>query len=143
MSWNKGRKHTPEELEKMRLSQLGKKFSQERKLNISLSKKGVHTNVGESNPMWKGDNVSYAALHMYVSKRLPKPDLCPICNKRKPYDLANKGEYNRDLNNWAWLCRKCHMHSDGRNILVLNNLKQFNQAETFLSFIDNTVTPVY
>ena len=39
---------------------------------------------------------------------------CENCKQNFPYDLANKGIYNRDLRNWKWLCRRCHMLEDGR-----------------------------
>lgn len=45
---------------------------------------------------------------------MSKPDLCPKCHIRPAIDLANKGIYDRNLSNWEWLCRKCHMESDGR-----------------------------
>jgi len=65
--------------------------------------------------MWKGDAVGYCALHEWVKNRLKKPELCEKCNKRKAYDLANKsGQYKRDLSDWEWLCRRCHMEIDGR-----------------------------
>lgn len=69
----------------------------------------------ELNPMWKGDDVGYEQLHTWVRIRLPKPDLCQTCKNIPPYDLANiTGNYNRQLTNWNWLCRRCHMLSDGR-----------------------------
>lgn len=68
----------------------------------------------ENHPSWKGDNVGYSALHQWVKAHLPKPNTCGICHISPPYDLANKGEYNRDLSQWWWLCRRCHMQSDGR-----------------------------
>ena len=68
----------------------------------------------EKNPMWKGDRVRYGALHDWVKKYLIKPELCQKCYKVPPYDLANKGIYNRNFENWEWLCRKCHMIKDGR-----------------------------
>lgn len=72
-------------------------------------------NLGDKNGMWKGSNVSYAALHDWVKYHLPKVKLCQMCEKAVPYDLANiSGEYKRDLNDYQWLCRKCHMVSDGR-----------------------------
>lgn len=70
--------------------------------------------LGDKNPMWKGDNVGIKSLHEWVISRFPKPDLCQCCKKVPPLDLANKGIYNRDLKNWEWLCRKCHMTKDGR-----------------------------
>lgn len=73
---------------------------------------------GKNHGLWKGDKVGIDALHQWLHKQLPKPEFCTKCNTRKAYDLANKGIYNRDLKNWEWLCRKCHMESDGR----MNNL---------------------
>lgn len=71
-------------------------------------------NIADSNGMWKGDDVGYTALHEWVAKRLPRPNLCVDCNKKPALDLANKGIYNRELRNWEWLCRSCHMIKDGR-----------------------------
>lgn len=70
---------------------------------------------GEHNPHWKGDNVGNMGLHDWVKRHLPKPDLCQRCFTQPPYDLANvTGIYKRDLQNWKYLCRKCHMEFDGR-----------------------------
>jgi hypothetical protein len=75
----------------------------------------------ENNPMWKGDKVGYGSLHDWIRDHKPKPLLCEECHLREPYDLANiSGKYLRDINDFKWLCRKCHMLSDGR----LKNLKQ-------------------
>jgi hypothetical protein len=91
------------------------------------SKLGI--NLGENNGMWKGDNVSYAALHDYIKYHLPRPEQCEICKKVKPYDLANKsGEYRRDFKDWYWLCRKCHMRSDGR-IFIRDKKGRFCRKE--------------
>lgn len=74
-----------------------------------------HAHVDDRNSMWKGDEVGYTQLHAWLKKWLPKPKLCENCKKAPPHDLANKtGIYNRDLKNWEWLCRKCHMEKDGR-----------------------------
>ena len=75
----------------------------------------------ENNPQWKGDNVGYDSLHRWIERHKPKPKICEICKTKKPYDLANiSGEYKRDINDFQWLCRTCHMKSDGR----LNNLRK-------------------
>jgi hypothetical protein len=75
----------------------------------------VHGNTGAHNGMWKGDNVSYGSLHDYVKYHLPRAKLCQRCNQVPPYDLANiSGEYKRDVEDWHWLCRRCHMISDDR-----------------------------
>jgi ribosomal protein L37AE/L43A len=74
------------------------------------------------NPMWKGDNVGYGSLHEWIRKRKIKPNFCEYCKIRKAYDLANISQtYKRDINDYIWLCRSCHMKSDNR----INNLKQF------------------
>lgn len=69
---------------------------------------------GKNNPNWKGDNVGMDALHNWIKRRLAKPLGCNDCGEIKPLDLANKShEYKRDLHDWLWLCRKCHVKYDG------------------------------
>lgn len=81
--------------------------------------------LGDRNPMWRGDNVGLAALHDWVKDRKLKPSLCDCCHSRPPDDLSNiSQEYKRDLDDWEWLCRKCHMTKDGR----MNNLVQFQEG---------------
>ena len=71
--------------------------------------------LGSNNPAWKGDNVSYKSLHEWVGIHKLKPPLCEICKAKPPYDLANISQrYLRDLSDWEWLCRRCHMTKDGR-----------------------------
>ena len=86
----------------------GKKITEEHRINISKA------TTGDGNGRWKGDLVKMKALHIYVKVRLKKPELCQDCGKVEPYDLANKGIYDRNLDNWEWLCRRCHMIKDGR-----------------------------
>lgn len=77
---------------------------------ISLAKRG------SNNPAWRGEDVGYPGVHDYIRSRKFKPDLCECCGERPSIDLANiSGEYRRDLNDWEYLCRKCHMNKDGRN----------------------------
>jgi len=102
-----GRKVSEETRKKMSVSQRNK--SQGTRERISVSK------IGEKNPMWKGEDVGYEQLHRWVRSRFPKPELCIICKKVPPIDLANKGIYTRDLTNWEYLCRSCHMKKDGRS----------------------------
>ena len=70
---------------------------------------------GEKNPNWRGDKVGRIALHEWVGNRIPKPSFCMDCKKEPPRDLANISQkYLRDLSDWEWLCRRCHMKKDGR-----------------------------
>lgn len=79
---------------------------------------------GNKNNQWKGDNAGIIALHIWIRRYKPKPITCEICNKNRPFDLANiSGEYKRDINDYQWLCRRCHMESDGR----MNNRNEKGQ----------------
>lgn len=93
---------------------LGHHHTKEVRERISIS------HLEKGNGAWKGNDVGYVSLHLWVRSRLPKPEYCQCCNKNKPYDLANKGEYDRNLENWEWLCRSCHMKKDGRINRLLN-----------------------
>lgn len=81
----------------------GKKHSSETRLMMR----------GENNGSWKGDNVTYKALHLWIHYNLPKTDLCEFCRVRSPEEAACVTKiYNRDFNNWRWLCIKCHRIHD-------------------------------
>ena len=65
--------------------------------------------------MWVGDKITKRPLHQWIRRRLKKPKWCQDCRKVPPYDLANISQkYKRDLLDWEWLCRRCHMNKDGR-----------------------------
>lgn len=82
-------------------------------------------NNGSKNGMWKGDNVGYISLHEWIKKHKPKPEFCEKCKINKPYDLANiSGKYKRDVNDFRWLCRKCHMKEDGRLKNLIGGIKK-------------------
>jgi len=67
------------------------------------------------NPMWKGDKAGLGALHAWVRRHKQKSKLCECCQEKPPFDLANiSQEYKRDITDYEWLCRKCHMTKDGR-----------------------------
>ena len=104
-----GIKHTDEIKQKLREAQLGRTPSKETR------EKQREAKLAELNSAWKGDDVGCNALHAWIKRNLPKPKLCQMCNKVPPYDLANITDvYNRDFINWKYICRKCHMISDGR-----------------------------
>ena len=81
------------------------------KFKISRGRKKI--NLREKNGMWKGDKVGYCALHNWIEYNKSKPEFCEECKKNKHYDLANiSGKYKRDINDFEWLCRSCHMKKD-------------------------------
>jgi len=73
-------------------------------------------NRDKDNPNWSGDLVGFHGVHTWVRRRKIKPKLCSRCKKKKKkLDLANiSGKYLRDVNDYKWICRKCHMSEDGR-----------------------------
>jgi hypothetical protein len=84
-------------------------------LNRTISQ----ANVNIFNGMWKGDSVGIKSLHEWICNHKQKPEFCENCKKNKPYDLANVSQkYKRNINDFKWLCRRCHMQEDGR----INNL---------------------
>ena len=90
-----------------------RKFSAKTINKMSRERKGRNTN--ENNHNWKGDNVSYTNLHVWVRKRKPQPENCGNCGSKKEYlELANiSGEYKRDINDYIYLCVRCHKEFDG------------------------------
>src|SRR3990167_4532281 len=93
-------------------------------INRFCSKKCLYASYKKSklmsgNPMWKGDKVGYFALHNWIKEHKKKINYCEDCKQKKPLDLCNISQkYKRDINDFEWLCRRCHMKKDGR-------LKQF------------------
>lgn len=91
------------------------------------SKSCAHS--GDNNPSWKGDKVGKVQVHTWVKKQMPRPDKCDKCGKIGGVDLANRSDtYKRDLDDWDWLCRKCHMESDGRLEKFLSHSNKFNKV---------------
>lgn len=57
----------------------------------------------------------YRGVHKFMRRRVQMPDLCSNCRTIPPRDLANiSGEYKQVVNDWVWLCRRCHQVKDGR-----------------------------
>lgn len=76
-----------------------------------------------NHPMWKGGDVKYRGLHMWIENKLGKPTKCESCEEDgltgHQIHWANKsGKYLRELTDWVRLCAKCHKAYD-RGELVL------------------------
>lgn len=106
--WMKGKTRTQESKNKQSKSLIGTIFSQERLKNMSKSRFDKNLKIGK---------IAYTTLHIYVRKRKPKDLVCNHCKQDKILDLANTGIYNRDLKNWIWLCRPCHIRYDNERRL--------------------------
>ena len=88
--------------------------------------KGI--NKGKINGMWKENGVSYKGLHQWARRNLASNGKCWDCGKiAKRLDAANiSGKYKRDILDWEYLCRTCHMIKDGRlKLLVKSRIGMF------------------
>ena len=96
-------------------------FNRIKIFNIKKDKSKI--NLGEQNGKWVGDNINYYALHIWIRKYKPLEEFCEICGGKDKLELANiSGEYKRDVNDFQWLCIRCHVYKDG----TVNNLN-FNR----------------
>lgn len=133
-----GKHHSQETKERLRITSTGRKVSEETRKRKSESMKGK--NAGDKNASWKGDNVSYKALHSYIRRNKPKPvdGMCEICGIKPWYDAACvTGIYNRDFNNWQYLCHKCNCNDDKRGSKISksrsnDNLKRDPKTGRFM-----------
>ncbi len=105
----KKRYHEDEEFKKRLITHAKKYYESNKTL------KGRANQTNERNPGWKGSKVGMKSLHEWVRRRKPKPQKCEDCKINPPRDLANISQkYKRDIDDFEWLCRKCHMTKDGR-----------------------------
>lgn len=70
--------------------------------------------LGDKNHKWKGDDITYGNLHNWIATRKPKPKKCEFCGKKtKKLELSSKThKYRRDIDEFQYLCRKCHTKYD-------------------------------
>lgn len=68
---------------------------------------------------WKGTNAGYSALHKWIRKWKGTPLVCENCGiKKNRMGWANKDHlYKRVLEDWIFLCPKCHGVYDKENAL--------------------------
>lgn len=96
------------------------------KLRVLFSGKNnpMYGKTCEQNPRWKGDRAGYYAIHAWIRRRKGKPEFCEVCQREKPVELSSvSGECKRDVDDFQWLCRRCHIMLEGR----LNNLQQYKE----------------
>lgn len=105
----------------------GKPLSKEHRKNLRKPKsktdlyKGSGL-FGKDHQNWKGDNVGYRSLHIWVESRLGKPTTCVNCkegnlNGHKIHWANLSGKYKRKKNDWIRLCASCHKAFDlGRGV---------------------------
>lgn len=92
---------------------------------------------GKQNPQWRGEEkITISSLHSWIRRNKPRVKLCEHCHEKPPYDLANiSGKYKRDVADYLWLCRSCHMIFDNR-MDVRNEKGQFMSPMRFTNGMD-------
>src|SRR3972149_4249881 len=67
---------------------------------------------GKESDSWKGDDVGYRGLHIWIQIMLGKPEYCVKCGRHgngHHMHWANiSGKYLRDITDWVRFCPKCH-----------------------------------
>jgi hypothetical protein len=104
---------------------LGKKFSEEHRENLSIAhigqtawNKGIHYEqvANEKNYLWKGDDATMTAKHQWVYRRVGKANHCDECGLNDPtrkYQWSNISRaYKRDITDYRQLCIPCHKKYD-------------------------------
>jgi hypothetical protein len=72
-----------------------------------------HPRADVDHPRWKGSEASYSAKHQWVQRQKTRTGMCVICGTEGKTDWANvSGQYLRDLNDFAELCKRCHCQFD-------------------------------
>ena len=104
----KKRTWTDQQKERLRQANLGKQYSKE--INAKKASKG------EKNPMWKGNEASYYAIHIWVNSHKGKPQKCADCgatSSERKLEWSNVDhQYKRDINDYVARCVPCHRQHD-------------------------------
>ncbi len=77
--------------------------------------------IGAAHHNWKGENVGYHALHIWLARVRGRPALCEHCGTTtaKRYEWANiDHRYRRSLEDYIRLCTSCHRNYDHKHNLV-------------------------
>jgi hypothetical protein len=120
----KGRHHT--EASKKKISEhCGRPCTQERKDKIG------NANRGDKSGLWKGDNIGYKAVHLWLKVNFGKANRCeaplrlPIqpCSNKYEWALKRNKKCERKRENFFMSCTSCHKTYDK----IINNIKKYKR----------------
>ena len=96
----------------------GRKCTDEQKKKMSLAHVGLMAD--EKHPGWKGGEAGYQAIHQWIRRRKAKPTSCELCGVFSTrLQLSSKDhKYTRNLDEYQYICAKCHKTYDIQNGLV-------------------------
>jgi hypothetical protein len=94
------------------------KEKQRRSWTLEKREKARREKLQDRNPHWKGDDVGYSGVHLWIYKKLGAPNYCERCKRsnKKKYHWANKDhKYQRRIEDYMRLCAGCHIKYDMEN----------------------------
>src|SRR3990172_7634363 len=71
--------------------------------------------IDTEHPQWLGDKATKGTIHNWLNYHFPRKRICSKCHKKGKTDwafLKHPDSYTRKIEDYAELCRKCHMHMD-------------------------------
>ena len=72
--------------------------------------------TGDKTSQWKGERAKYFTKHQTIRRQYGSSNMCwhPDCKGISTfYEWANiDHKYNRNMDDWIMLCRKCHLKHD-------------------------------
>lgn len=72
--------------------------------------------TGELHHRWKGEDVSYHALHVWLRNNKTKTGRCSKCDAERYTEWGNVSKdrkRSRNLDDYIEICKPCHMEMDG------------------------------
>jgi len=119
------------------MEQKKRKFSLETRLKMSLAKKGNNTrlgykhteetkkkislsNTGKLSSQWKGNDIKYQAIHVWLRNTFGKANKCeclncPKISKNYEWALIDGKKYERKRENFIMMDKSCHRKYDKIN----------------------------
>ena len=89
-------------------------FKEGHSVSQSIRQKISIANSKNKNPMWKGSNVKTINAGRTRAERWYKLKPCVRCGEKAERHHKDGNTLNNKPENINFLCRKCHMKSDGR-----------------------------
>ena len=86
---------------------------------------------GSEHPLWVGDEVQYVGLHAWINRWKTKPIACEMCGiVTEKLDAANiDHKYRRVLEDYIYLCRRCHIAYDKKHNNYVGNTEYYKHKK--------------
>lgn len=138
---NRGRPVSEEQRARLASYNHNRQVSDETRRRMSEARRGRF--LGEQHPQWRGDAVSYRALHQWVARHKTKTGICTDCGRNvgktghTGSEWANvSGRYLRDLDDFVELCVRCHRRRDRRAPASVRGRATKDAASTQIDGLD-------